>query len=187
MGKQSKELKVLELFLNEPSKHWHFNEVVKKAEISEAKASKWLRKFHEEMLIKHVKPRRKMPYFMANFENPNYMNRKKIFALTLMHETGLLSYLQTLKQAKAVVIFGSFVRSDWHKDSDIDVFIYGNPENFKHGGIWKGLHRFINVYACKNKKETREISQEFMNNVIRGYFVKGSVQDIVKVSAWQPE
>ena len=32
--------------------------------------------------------------------------------------------------AKAVIIFGSFGRGDWHRDSDIDIFVYGNIETF---------------------------------------------------------
>ena len=108
------------------------------------------------------------------------MNRKKLYALTRMHETGLLKKLQSLKNAKTVVIFGSFARSDWYTNSDIDVFIYGDSEDLKYGGMWCG--RELEVHAFKTKKDIKDISSGLIKNVIRGYFVKGSVYDLVEVS-----
>ena len=180
MGKPSKESKVLELFFNEPSKHWHFKDVVTKAKISETRANYWLKKILKEKIIKHVKPRKKMPYFIANFEHPNYKNRKKIFALNKMYDSGLLARLQSLDKAKTVVIFGSFARSDWDSNSDVDVFVYGNPEDLKYGTRWMG--REVEVHTCKTRKDLKDIRSGLINNVIKGYFLKGNVQDLVEVS-----
>jgi len=33
MGKPSKESQVLELFFNEPTKHWHFTDIVKTSKV----------------------------------------------------------------------------------------------------------------------------------------------------------
>ena len=123
MGIQSKGEHVLELFLNEPSKQWHFSQIVETAKISEPSANKWLRKLHKEKIIQKVKPRGKMPYFIGNFRHENYRNRKKIYALQKMYESGLLAKLQGLKNARAIVIFGSFARSDWNSQSDVDIFV----------------------------------------------------------------
>ena len=183
MGKPPKERDVLELFFNEPTKHWHFKDVVKQAKISEDRANYWLRKLMKEDIISHVKPRGKMPYFIAKYEHPNYENKKKLYALNRMFETGLLSRLQSLKNANAVVIYGSFARGDWNTDSDIDVFIYGDPEELKFGTIWKGLGRGIEVHTVKTKKDIKDIRSGLINNVVKGYFVKGNVHDIAEVSA----
>lgn len=181
MGKPPKERDVLELFFNEPTKHWHFKDVVKQARISEDRANYWLRKLMREDVINHVKQRGKMPYFIARYEHPDYENKKKLYALNRMFETGLLSRLQSLKNAKAVVIFGSFARGDWNAGSDIDVFIYGDPEELKFGAIWKGLGRVVEVHTAKTKKDLKGIRSGLINNVVKGYFVKGSVHDIAKV------
>lgn len=67
MGIESKEEKVLELFLNEPTKHWHFTEIMSSAEVSRRVASRWLNKLMDKKIINHIKPKAKMPYFQRNF------------------------------------------------------------------------------------------------------------------------
>jgi len=179
MGKPSKESQVLELFFNEPTKHWHFTDIVKTSNVGENRTNYWLKEFIKKKIIIHKKPRGKMPYFIANYEHSNYKNKKRIYALNRMYETGLLRKFQSLKKAKAVVIFGSFARSDWHTDSDVDVFVLGDPEDLKFGALWQG--REVQVHACKTKKEIKEIRSGLMNNVVNGYFIKGNVQDLVEV------
>ncbi len=175
-----KENNVMELFFNEPTKHWHFKDIVKNAKISEQRANYWLKQFMKKGVIKHIKPKGKMPYFIANYNNPDYRNKKKLYALNCMFETGLLNKLQSLKNAKAVVIFGSFARSDWHTKSDIDVFIYGDPGDLRFGTRWLG--REVEVHTCRTRKDIKEIKSGLMNNVIKGYFIKGNIHDLVEVS-----
>ncbi len=182
----SKEERVLELFFNEPSKHWHFKYIVKTAKISEPAANKWLKKFLKQKLIKRIKPKGKMPYFQGDYPHDNYCNAKKIYALNKMHKSGLLTELQSLKKAKTVIIFGSYIRSDWHTDSDIDVFIYGDPEITFFEGYWSGLGfkgraRRISVHSYPTLKKIRDIQSGLMKNVVKGYFVKGNIYDIADV------
>ena len=188
MGLPSKEERVLELFLNEPSKHWHFSHIVEFAKVSEPSANKWLRKLQKENIIQRVKPRGKMPYFIGNFRHGNYKNKKRIYAMQKLYETGLLMKLQQLRNAKAVVIFGSFSRSDWNANSDIDIFILGDPEDLRFGTLWSGLGfqgkaREIQVHSYKSVEDTRKIHSGLMKNVVKGFFVKGSIFDIAGVEA----
>ena len=175
----NKQDKVLELFFNEAAKHWHFSEIVKKSGISEQRANHWLKAFTRERLINRIKPKGKLPYYLADYDNPHYRNVKRIYALNKLQETGLLDRLQLLENAKAVVIFGSFSRSDWHTDSDIDIFVYGEPGDLKFGT--RVLGREVQVHTCKTKKDIKEIRSGLMRNVINGYFVKGQVHDLVEV------
>ena len=41
-----------------------------------------------------------MPFFIANYEHANYDNRKKLYALNKLYESGLLTELQSLEKAK---------------------------------------------------------------------------------------
>ena len=52
---ESKEESVLELFFENPTREWHFEEIVKEAKITKAVANKWLKKYVEEGLLKKVK------------------------------------------------------------------------------------------------------------------------------------
>lgn len=188
MGLPSKEERVLELFFNEPSKHWHFKDIVKTAAISEPAANKWLNKLLREGIIKRIKHKGKMPYFQGNFRHGNYRNKKKLYSMQKLYETGLMMKLQHLKDAKAVVIFGSFARSDWNTQSDVDVFVLGNPEDLRFGTLWDGLGfqgkaREIQVHSFKSVRDTRKIHSGLMRNVVKGYFIKGNIFDIADVEA----
>ena len=183
MGLPSKEDNVMKLFFNEPTKHWHFKDIANKAGISDDRANYWLKKFMKEQLIKHMHEKGKMPYFIANFEHLSYINKKKLYGLSLLYDSGLVKKLQELEKAKAIVIFGSFARADWHQKSDVDVFILGDAEDLRFGTTWPGLHREVQVHEFKTKKDIKKIRSGLINNVATGYFIKGSIHDIAEVSA----
>ncbi|MBI4141837.1 nucleotidyltransferase domain-containing protein [Candidatus Woesearchaeota archaeon] len=175
-----KEGKILELFFNEPSKHWHFEEILNEAKISRPQAVVWLKKMVKEELVKRIKKRGKMPYYVGYCENPAYQARKRIFALTEFERIGFLSHLNSLPKAKAIILFGSMSRWDWYKDSDIDIFIYGDSEGLKRGEYWRKLRREIEVFVCKDHAELCKFPIGLLKNVIEGYLVKGTL-DFVKV------
>lgn len=179
---RSKEESVLEPFFNS-SKHWHFEELHKKAGISKPQLSFWLKKFVKEGLIKRIKPKYKMPYYIQNFENPSFQNKKRFFGLKKLDESGLLDHLCTIKGAKVVIIFGSFSRYDWYEKSDIDIFIYGPDDEFEQGKYELKLNRDIQVHNAKNRKDLKRMSN-LLPYIISGNFILGSIQDLgVDISA----
>ncbi len=187
MGSPSKEGRVLELFLNEPSKYWHFSDIVKTAKVSEPVASKWLAKLRKEKIIRRFRPKGKMPYFQAQWSHHNYDTRKRMYAMQKLYETGLLSKLLSLRNAKAIVIFGSWYRGDWNAKSDVDIFVFGDPEDLKFGRLWAGLgfqgkSRELQVHSYKSMEDIRNIHSGLMKNVIKGYFVKGNIHDVAEVA-----
>ena len=171
----SKEEDIMWLFFNNPTKRWHFEEIVKEADIVRSKADKWLKRFIKEKLIKRVKEKGKMPYYISNYESPGYQNKKRLFALKKLNETGLLNHLSSLEEANTVILFGSFTRWDWYKGSDIDVFIYGNPKGLSIGKYEIKLHRDIQLFICKNKKQLRKLGSGLIRNIIKGDIIKGDI------------
>src|SRR3989338_5143140 len=111
---ESKEEQVIKAFFDNPTRQWHFEEVLKEAKIARSKAASWLKKFMKEGLIRRIKERGKMPYYIGNYDSPTYKNKKKIFALNRLYESGLLNHLYSLKKARTIILFGSFSRSDWY-------------------------------------------------------------------------
>ena len=97
---KSKEEQVLELFFNNPTREWHFEEILKEVNIARSKATGWLKQFMKEGLIMRIKERGKMPYYIGNYESPAYKNRKKIFALNKLYDSGFLNHLSSLQKAK---------------------------------------------------------------------------------------
>ena len=177
---QSKEEAVLELFFNYPTKEWHFEELLKKAKITRSKADAWLKRFTLNGLVKRVKQKGRMPFYISNYASPVYMHKKKLFAMERMYQSGFLNHLSWLPNATTVIIFGSFVRSDWYEKSDIDLFIYGDPAGLKIAQYEAKLHRNIQVFVCSNKKDLIHFGPGLIKNIIKGSIIKGDI-DFIRV------
>ena len=179
----SKEKRVLELFFNEPTKHWHFEEVLKFAKISRPQGMNWLKKFRLLGLIKRIKPKGEMPYYVANYERPEYQSKKQLYALNMLEEQGFLTHLTGLTKAHTIILFGSLSRWDWHRDSDIDIFILGDPEGFNKQEFRSKLHREIETFVCRNKQELSHFNPALLRNIAEGYLVKGNLDFLERAYA----
>ena len=177
---ESKEENVLGLFFNNPAREWHFEEILKEAKITRSKADRWLKQFIKEGMVRRIKEQGKMPYYTVNYDSHSYKNRKKLFALGKLYDSGFLNHLASLPKAKTVIIFGSFARSDWYADSDIDLFIYGEPEGLELAKYEIKLHRGIQVFACHNNKELSKFGEGLLKNIVKGNLVKGDM-DFLRV------
>ena len=183
MPSPSKEDLVLQLFLeNSPLKEWHFSEVVKEAKVTRAIANKWLKKYVAEGMLRYVKEKGKFPYFTVGSNNVTYYSSKRMYALQQLYHSGLIPSLLALSSAKTVIIFGSMVKGDWYKDSDVDVFILGDASGFNKSVFEKRLGKHIELHVFADKKEVRAVKTGLIKNVVNGYVVKGELQDVVEVS-----
>ncbi|MBI5392533.1 nucleotidyltransferase domain-containing protein [Candidatus Woesearchaeota archaeon] len=172
---KSKEEAVLVLFFNEPSKHWHFEELLKEAKISRKQLVRWLKIFNKDDLIIRVKEKGKMPYYRGNYDNPEYQNKKKVYAYDTLYKTGFLNHLINLPKAKTIIIFGSFCRWDWHKESDIDLFVFGDPDDLELYKYESLLGREIQLFSCKDTADLKKYSEALIRNIIKGNFIKGNL------------
>jgi predicted nucleotidyltransferase len=170
----SKENELLEQFFNS-QRHWHFEELRRLVKIGKPQLARWLKLFERQGIIKRVKPRGKMPYYTQDIDNPVLRTKKKLFALDKMSE--MISHLASLKKAKVIILFGSFTRSDWWKESDIDIFIYGNDKNFERGKYELKLKREIQVHTAKDRKDLQKLNK-LLPYIISGDFIKGSIEDL---------
>ena len=183
MASPSKEESILKLILeNSPLKHWHFEEMTKESKMTRAAANKWIKKYLKEGLLKREKEKGKYPYFTAGSNNSIYQSKKRIYALEKMYQSGLINHLNSLKKAKTIIVFGSIAKGDWYKDSDIDIFIYGNAEGLEKHKYELKLQKSIEMHVFKNKKELEEVKTGLINNIVNGYIIKGQIQDFAEVS-----
>ncbi len=180
---RSKEENVLGLFFENPTKEWHFEEIIRNAKITRSKAGVWLKCFIKQGFVKRIKIKGKMPYYVGDFESPSYKNKKRIYALNMLYDSGFLNHLLSLTKAKAVILFGSFGRSDWYKNSDIDIFIYGDPAGLKIAEYELKLHREIQVFICRDSKDITRLGPGLLKNIVRGNFIKGSMDFKVEANA----
>ncbi|MFH1849346.1 MAG: nucleotidyltransferase domain-containing protein [archaeon] len=111
------------------------------------------------------------------------MNKKRLFGLKKLTESGLFDHLVSLAGAKVIILFGSFARSDWYRQSDIDIFIYGDDDNFEQGKYELKLNREIQVHNARNRSDLKKMAN-LLPHIISGIFIKGSISDLgVTISA----
>ncbi len=184
MASKSKENQVLDLILeNSPTKQWHFTDLLNRTSMTKASLNKWLTKYQKEKLLKKIKRPKKFAYYEAGQNNPTYQSKKRVYALQLMEQSGFLDHLASLKDAKVIILFGSFSRWDWYKDSDIDIFIYGDDGDIEQARFELKLKKEIQIHHAKDKKGLRKISK-MLPYIIAGDFIKGSIEDLgVRVHA----
>ncbi len=183
MASPSKEENVLRLILeNSPLKEWHFEEIVREAKVTRMVANKWIKKYLKEGLLKKIKEKEKFPYFTVGSNNSVYYSLKRIFFLDQLHNSGLLEKLLSLKKAKTIILFGSSIKGDWYKDSDIDLFIYGNADDLNKNVYELKLGKHIELHLFQSKEELNEVKTGLIKNIINGYVVKGQIQDIAEVA-----
>ncbi|MBI5389276.1 nucleotidyltransferase domain-containing protein [Candidatus Woesearchaeota archaeon] len=183
MASASKEENILQLILeNSPLKEWHFEEIVREAEVTRAVANKWLKKYITKGLLKKVKEKKRFPYITVGSNNPVYYSQKRLYALEQLHRCGLIPKLLSLHHAKTVILFGSIAKGDWYKDSDIDIFVLGNLSDFDKNIYESKLRKHIELHQFADKKEIGQTRTGLIKNIINGYIVKGQIQDIAEVA-----
>ena len=181
MHSKSKEIDILKLFFEEPTKHWHFTEIKEGVGIADSKLASWMKKLVRKKIVIKTKKKGRMPFYTANYQEAGYQFRKKNFAHDQLFNSGLLKHLSGLKKTKTVILFGSFNRSDWYKDSDIDIFIYGSSEGLKLSRYETKLRRNIQIINAKNKEELEKLSPKLLRNILRGQIIIGDLNiEIVK-------
>lgn len=182
MPRKSREHDLIALFYNYPTKHWRFKELEESVPIAANKISKWLKKFVAEGLVQRVSVKGKMPYYIGAFDSPAYKTSKRLFAFTEMYKSGLLNQLIAAKGVKTAIIFGSMTRTDWHFQSDVDLFIYGKNPKIKTALPERYLHKEIQIFVCERKKDLSKYSNELLRNITKGWIIKGDL-DFLEVRA----
>src|SRR3989338_6612012 len=158
MASPSKEENVLKLILeNSPLKEWHFEEIVREAKITKLVANKWLKKYVSEGLLKHIKEKGRFPHFTVGSNNPAYYSLKKVYALEQLHKSGLIPKLLSLKTARTIILFGSIIKGDWYKESDLDIFILGDVPDFDKNIYEHKLNRNIETHIFQCKEEIKKV------------------------------
>ena len=182
MASPSKEKNILKLILeNSPLKEWHFGEIVKKARVTKLVANKWLKRYASDRLLRRIKEKGKFPHYTIGHNNSVYYSLKRVYALEELHKSGLIPKLLSLTTAKTIILFGSIVKGDWYKDSDIDIFIFGNISDFDKNIYELRLHKNIELHIFKSREEMKEIKTGLIKNIVNGYVLKGQIQDFAEV------
>lgn len=173
------------LFFSETLKRWHFEEIVKSSGLSRERVNYFIKLLVRTKFILRVKPRNKMPFYIANREYARFREEKRLYGLEILKETGLLEHVNSLPRIKTVIIFGSFARGDWNKSSDVDIFMFGNADDFNKGLFESKLKREIQLFNFEKAKNVKkELDEKLVANIVKGFNIKQNLEPFeVRINA----
>ncbi len=165
------------LFFNDTLKRWHFEELVQSSGMSRERVHHFLRELCKEGFIKRIKPRGKMPYYLAKRDSLKFRSEKRLYGLSLLEEAGLFEHIASCKGIKTAILFGSFARGDWSRSSDIDIFIFGDDSEFDKRPFESKLERKIQIFSYTNPKEMKHhLDPKVITNIAKGFHLTESFE-----------
>src|SRR3990167_864134 len=115
--------KILELFFEEPNREFQIREIARLTEIPKTTVSRMLNRFMKDGLIL----KGKKLSFCANESDRHFRLLKQLRFVEKIHNSGLVEYLEGF-HPRCIVLFGSFSKGEYHKESDIDVFVQARED-----------------------------------------------------------
>ncbi|MFA6047369.1 MAG: nucleotidyltransferase domain-containing protein [Parcubacteria group bacterium] len=162
------------LFSNEDKK-FYLSEIARIVAASPGTAQRELEKMLKTGIIKSemVASRR---YYFANKQDPIFFDVQNIVRKTIGIEAGLESVVKKISNIEFAFIFGSYAKGDFGGNSDVDLFIIGNPDEdeliAKISKIEKEIDREINYHIWGVAEFLKKIKKDsFLQNVTKKYIL----------------
>lgn len=172
--------KILELFFKEPQREFYVREIARNLKKSPTTISKYLKEYaKKELLVSELKLGHLL--FKANTENRNFKQQKLNYNLSVINYSGLIEFLEEeFNFPNAIVLFGSFAKSENINRSDIDLLVVGQKKDISSDKLKKYESRLghkIQLFVHskeelkKLKTKNKELFQSWINGIVLyGYF-----------------
>ena len=170
-----KELNILRLFFESPTKEFNVRELARILKISPATSSSELKKFAKNGILVKRKERI-LDLYKSNLDNELYKDLKTFYNIRRIKDVGLLDALNNFYLKPAIVLFGSSSFGLDAETSDWDIFVLS--ENTKE---FPDLKKFedkmkkpIQIFAAKNIRDLK--NPHLINNVLNGIKLQGKIE-----------
>lgn len=163
--------KILDLFFEEPTRLFQIREISRLTRIPKSTVERKLKKLSEDKLI--VKNKKNVVGYMANEAVPYFRLVKKVKFLKMIYKSGLIDYLEKLVYPRCIILFGSFSKGEYNKESDIDIFVQSKEKNYDVTKFEKRLKHTINLFF---DEKLSNLSKELFNNIINGIKLAGYIK-----------
>lgn len=171
--------KILEIFIKNPEKEYHIREISKNLKISPTTASKYLKNFEKQGLLKSIK-RSNHIYYKSESDNEKFKNIKRSFNLKQIQNSGIIDHLEEkLNYPEVIILFGSFAKGENNRNSDVDLFIVSeNKIEVDLTDFEKKIgHKIqLHVYSRKDIEMMKNKNKGLLNNVINGIILYGYIE-----------
>lgn len=170
-----KELNILRIFLESPSRNYNVREAAKVLKIAPATASNYLKKFAKKGILKYKKER-SLDLYKANIDNEYYRDIKVYYNITMIRESGLIDAFNEFYLKPTIIFFGSGANGYDTEESDFDFAIISeNTKEFTKKDEFKEyIKREIQIFAVKELKNLK--NEYLINNILSGIVLQGEIK-----------
>ncbi len=164
--------KILELFIEFPSKDFSVRGIARNLKLSHATVLKYIANLEKFGFIKK-KEATLYPTYFANTENQKYKFYKRNWLVFKINESGLIEFIQKQALPSTIILFGSGAKAVFTEKSDIDIFVEANETKLDLTKYEKKLDHKINLLFEQN---INNLSKELRNNIINGVILYGFIK-----------
>ncbi|MFQ6135827.1 MAG: nucleotidyltransferase domain-containing protein [Candidatus Hydrothermarchaeales archaeon] len=177
-----KQLKVLELFIENPYSQYYLREIARILDISPMTVKRTLDLLEGERLIKREKQKH-MVLFRANMESQAFKNLKIAYNLALFEKKGLVNFIKDrLKGLSSLMLYGSYAKGENDRDSDIDLLAISTSKestSFNFSGLL-GREAHVTCFTPAKWESQAESNKAFYLDVITEGIVLYGTRPVVK-------
>ncbi|PIN79446.1 hypothetical protein COV16_04140 [Candidatus Woesearchaeota archaeon CG10_big_fil_rev_8_21_14_0_10_34_8] len=157
------------LFFENPTKEFHIRGIAKLLKIPKTTVSYKINQLIKENIV--IKDSKGIFPSYRPSQNEIYKFKKRQHFLEKLFP--LLNHLENELNPKCIILFGSFAKAEYDKDSDIDIFIQAKEHKIKLTKFEKQLKHKINILFENN---LNNLSKELLNNIINGVKLRGFIR-----------
>jgi predicted nucleotidyltransferase len=168
-----KEINNLKPFFEDITKETAVREYARLLRISPPAASKTLKSYAKQGMLKSRKERRAL-LFKANTESRMFKDLMILYNKIKLESSGLPDELEKKFNYPTIILFGSFAKAEDIPESDIDLCIISmekkqiNLEKFE-----KELKHKIQIFNFTSFSEIK--NKELLNNILNGIILRGEI------------
>ena len=164
--------KILELFIEFPTKDFSVRGVARQLKLSHATVLKYIADLERISLIKK-KEETLYPTYFANTQSQKYKFYKKNYLISKLIVSGIIDYIQKQALPSSIILFGSGAKATFTEKSDIDLFVESKEVKIDIAKYEKKLKRKINLLF---EPSIHDLSKELRNNIINGVILYGFIR-----------
>ena len=175
------QLKVLELFINNPYEQYYLREASRILEISPMTVKRALDLLLNERLLVREKFKNQI-LFRANMDSPAFLHLKTAYNLAWLEENKLLEYVkERLPGLSTLVLYGSFAKGENDESSDIDLLAIAPVKKPDlHLTDYLGKETSLVIFSTSEWKEQAKNNKAFYIDVLTEGIVLFGTRPVVE-------
>ncbi|MFH1398486.1 MAG: nucleotidyltransferase domain-containing protein [Candidatus Woesearchaeota archaeon] len=165
--------KTAAVFFDEPTKQHYLMEISRKAKLAHTSVKNHIIQLERsKIIIKQIekKGKRKFPVYITNINEQPYKEAKQLYNLYSLRASNLIDHLKNTFYPDCIVVFGSYRRGDDTEQSDIDIYLEAEEQDYNLRKFENYLNRKIELHF---RRPFKECPQELKNNIINGILLYG--------------